>query len=426
MQTRAPDTIFCVICQETLGSWNGVNSFERPSEMAITFYMYDHRDFNIDFKNGDGQTIYTEAPTADDQSSSIPYSQTVTGGTLSMKSGELADTARLTADFPDTVVDTAVSNTYTAVVAQGKTYYGDTVIATGETLNVIYEIRIYDPANPTTQISLYAIARTDTYNGAPADGIHEIVGFASAVPLDPTVNYVVGDVYDNTEPAVRETLFDVSSLTPDPANPVCFAQGTRIETERGEVPIEDLRVGDMVRTSDHGLQPIRWIGQMSFTKQRLAREKPLCPMRINQGALGPGLPNRDLIVSQQHRIIIRSRIAERMFNSREVLIAAKHLRSVKGIDRCDDMDRVTYFHLMFDQHEIIIANGAEAESLFLGAQALENIGAAAREELFLMFPELRNGDTPSPARRLISARRGRSLLERHAKNERPLVSAETV
>ncbi|MDO5620623.1 MAG: Hint domain-containing protein [Paracoccus sp. (in: a-proteobacteria)] len=202
----------------------------------------------------------------------------------------------------------------------------------------------------------------------------------------------------------------------------CFARGTLIETDRGAVAIEDLAEGDLVQTRDNGMQPIRWIGSRHLPEIALNLNEKLRPIRIKAGALGAGLPATDLLVSPQHRILVRSRIAQRMFGTDEVLIAAKQLCQIEGIDIATDLAEVEYFHMLFDRHEVVTSNGAETESLFTGPEALKAVGPAAREEIFAIFPELKDRDyTPVPARLLPSGRMGRKLAVRHAQNGKPLV-----
>lgn len=202
---------------------------------------------------------------------------------------------------------------------------------------------------------------------------------------------------------------------------ICFRKGTLILTERGEVAVEDLRPGDGVLTRDHGHQPLRWIGSKPLSAEVLHLFEKLRPVRIGAGALGAGLPARDLYVSQQHRILVDSKIAERMFGDSEVLIAAKHLTGVEGIAIDDSAAETEYFHLLFDRHEIIHAEGAQTESLFTGAEALKAVDPAARAEIMALFPELlSDGRAHPPARRLGSGREGRQLARRHAAQGREL------
>ncbi|WCR05130.1 Hint domain-containing protein [Paracoccus saliphilus] len=205
---------------------------------------------------------------------------------------------------------------------------------------------------------------------------------------------------------------------------VCFAGGTMLETASGPVPVEELQVDDMVHTRDNGLQPIRWIGSRKLSMAGLQASPNLRPIRIQAGAIGKDIPESDLTVSPQHRVLVRSKIAQRMFSTDEVLVAAKHLLELNGIQIAEDVTEVEYFHILFDRHEVVFSNGAETESLHTGPQALKSLNAAAREEIFTLFPELReksSEDCRPSARILISGRQGRKLAMRHNKNSRELV-----
>ena len=112
-----------------------------------------------------------------------------------------------------------------------------------------------------------------------------------------------------------------------------------------------------------------------------------------------------------------------MFGTDEVLVAAKQLLLVEGIDIAQDLDGVTYVHLLFDDHQVVWSNGAETESLHPGRNALDMAGEAAREEILALFPELRDGSFARPSARVMaSGRMGRKLAMRHAQNRRPLVA----
>ncbi len=218
------------------------------------------------------------------------------------------------------------------------------------------------------------------------------------------------------------TIKGGAPLNYDTTGVPCFAKGTLIETTRGPVAIEDLVKGDMVMTRDNGVQPIRWIGSRKLSAADLEKNDNLRPIRIRRNTLGAGTPTRTLVVSPQHRILVRSNIAQKMFGTDEVLVAAKQLLEVDGIDVATDVPEVEYFHMLFDRHEVVISNGAETESLFTGPEALKSLGAAALEEIFAIFPELKNHDhQPVPARHLVPGRLGRNLAARHAQNSKALV-----
>ncbi|QFQ88079.1 hemolysin [Paracoccus kondratievae] len=202
----------------------------------------------------------------------------------------------------------------------------------------------------------------------------------------------------------------------------CFVAGTLIETENGFVPVETLQVGDKVMTRDNGLQPIRWIGSIKLKAAALKASPKLMPIRIRAGALGDGVPSSDLLVSPQHRVLVRSKIAQKMFGTMEVLVAAKQLLQLDGVDIATDLAEVEYFHILFERHEVVNSNGALTESLYTGPQALRSVGKAAREEIFALFPQLSDADfVPEPARMLPSGRKARKLTVRHRQHHRPMV-----
>jgi len=203
----------------------------------------------------------------------------------------------------------------------------------------------------------------------------------------------------------------------------CFARGTLIKTMAGEVAIEDLSVGDKVLTMDTGYQPIRWIGGRKLSRADLEANPKLKPIRIRAGALGPDLPEQDLLVSPQHRVLVRNQVAVRMFDSAEVLIPANKLLTLPGIDIEWDADGVEYFHFLFDAHQIVWSNGAQTESLFTGPEALKAVSPEAREEIATLFPEIvAPGFTPQSARPIPEkGKLMKTLVRRVAKNNKDLV-----
>ena len=194
----------------------------------------------------------------------------------------------------------------------------------------------------------------------------------------------------------------------------CFAGGTVIDTQLGPRRIEALQPGDMIRTRDNGMRWLCWIGSVELTGDQLQQRPNLRPIRIRAGALAPGIPAQDLTVSPQHRMLIRSSLCARLFGEVEMLVAAKHLLELPGIEVVQPDTGIRYWHMLFDGHEVVHSNGAWSESLFTGPQALKSISPAARREILELFPELAApGFTPRGARRFATGREGRKLA-RHA------------
>ena len=162
----------------------------------------------------------------------------------------------------------------------------------------------------------------------------------------------------------------------------CFTPGTVIATLRGEVSVEELRVGDRVITRDNGLQEICWTGAKQIDGRKLQ------PVMIHKGALGNGFPARDMMVSPNHRVLYHGARAGMYFGDHEVLAAAKDLIDVvPGVQRVTAA-RATYIHFMFAQHEVVLSNGAWTESFQPNERTLHGIEAEQRAEIFALFPEL--------------------------------------
>ena len=153
---------------------------------------------------------------------------------------------------------------------------------------------------------------------------------------------------------------------------ICFARRTLIESEKGNVPIEALRAGDRIRTLDHGLQRIRWIGST-----RVPGRGVHAPVRIAAGALGNA---RALWVSQQHRMLLSGWRPELHFGEAEVLIPAKYLVDLPGIEIVD-VPSIEYFHMLFDRHEIVFAEEIKSESFHPGAVGVSTLSEEARAEI---------------------------------------------
>jgi hypothetical protein len=131
---------------------------------------------------------------------------------------------------------------------------------------------------------------------------------------------------------------------------LCFYPGTAIATPAGEVAVEALRVGDLVLTSN-GPKPVRWIGE-SHVSTRFADPLRCLPIRIAAGALGGGLPQRDLLVSPDHALFMK-----------DVLVQAAALIGQPGISREHNVpETFTYYHVELASHELLYAEGALVES----------------------------------------------------------------
>jgi hypothetical protein len=202
---------------------------------------------------------------------------------------------------------------------------------------------------------------------------------------------------------------------PDPQEALpecpCFTPGTRIATATGERDIQDLVLGDKIVTRDNGLQEIRWIGTRSYGGRELARNPHLYPILIRAGALVDGLPERDMRLSPNHRVLVSSDRTALYFEEREVLAAAKHLVNHRGVFEVESLG-TTYIHLLFDHHQVILSNGCWSESFQPTDRSLAGMGNAQRQEILEIFPDIiTNSGGLRPARKVLSEKEAQRLFE---------------
>lgn len=186
-----------------------------------------------------------------------------------------------------------------------------------------------------------------------------------------------------------------------------FTPGTVIATPQGERLVEDIAVGDQVVTRDNGARSVRWVGRRVLDYAHLVTNPHLRPVFFRQASLGPGLPERDMMVSPNHRVLVDNGRTALFFSEREVLVAAKHIVNANQVRQVDVLG-VTYVHLLCDGHETVMANGVWVESFHPADTSLGALGNAQRSEIFEIFPELQRGLEPETRER--DRRRRRSVL----------------
>ncbi len=225
--------------------------------------------------------------------------------------------------------------------------------------------------------------------------------------------------------------------TPTPsASNICFTSGTFIETPSGPHPVERLVAGNAVQTHAVGqngeaqtdnVRMLVKVLRSRVGRKQLEMNPKLLPVRITAGALGNDLPRRDLLVSRQHRMLVSSKIAERMFGVFEVLVAAIRLTQLPGIYVDFDVESVDYFHLLFEKHEIIMAEGAPTESFFVGPESLRALHRDAKLEVLDCFPELRTHSPMTlPVRPIPTGHRQKRLVDRHRKNAKAILHSQSL
>lgn len=263
-----------------------------------------------------------------------------------------------------------------------------------------------DPIQPGT----HTIAEGGVTSAGPSDN-----GSLGFLTLNTTVESVA--VFGSGGGSGNWDLIEVGIDTVSSAV-VCFCAVTKLQTPEGPRDIRDLIAGDRVITQSGQVRPIVAVSARHLRETAVYGEIRLLPVRIAVGALGGGLPRRDLWVSRQHRLLVASRIARRIFGQAEVLIAAIHLVGLTGstIDRV--IRPISYHHVLLADHDIALANGAPAETLLVGPVS----AAALQDDLADLVPGvLRQDDHPAmtPAWAIATAQQSRRIVAAHIRNRRP-------
>lgn len=166
------------------------------------------------------------------------------------------------------------------------------------------------------------------------------------------------------------TLTDLVIDTNATFDTICFASGTRIATPTGWTEVQDLTPGDPVLTADGRSVPVLWLGRQTILPVFTPPER--CRLvRLRAGALGQGLPHRDLVVTADHAICLDG-----------VLVTAGALIGAAGIDavpRSELGENVTVYHVETEDHDLILAEGVPSETYidYVSRRVFDNYDAFA-------------------------------------------------
>ncbi len=212
-----------------------------------------------------------------------------------------------------------------------------------------------------------------------------------------------------------------TQTSPNKGTIPCFLKGTLIVTPKGQVAVEDLQAGDWV-VSPQGtrLQVLTVLVRKVGVAQAMLTPS-LRPVCIQAGAMGAGLPRRDLYLSRQHRVLINSKAAKRMFERDAVLVSAHHLLSMEDVKVAPLTGEIEYFHLLLEAHGVVMAHGVGCESFLVAPISMGAISDEARVRVERIFPDAKKDGYRAEAVALIPRpKQQRQLIARHAKNHQPL------
>lgn len=226
--------------------------------------------------------------------------------------------------------------------------------------------------------------------------------------------------WDNYNPSAEPQFYTSDQNESYNHQFICFAGQTLIEGPHGPIRCNDLSAGDLVDTLDRSVQTVRWVGRMTVPGYG-----PAAPVRFAQGSIGNTKP---LLLSQNHRVLLRSARAELLFGSSEVLVPAKALVNGRQI-RLAPRPGIEYVHLLLDDHGVLTANGALCESLFLGDTAFDILQRNAEADPdFRVVQGMKDSSTThaQTARRVLTLRETEVLMGQPALHQQDRLSVVAV
>jgi len=170
---------------------------------------------------------------------------------------------------------------------------------------------------------------------------------------------------------------------------ICFTPGTLIATPDGPRDVMALSEGDQVQTQDNGAAEILWIGRRLLTSARLAQKPHLRPIRLRQGALDQGVPDAGLLVSPDHRVVLRGPRTRALFHEDEVLVSARDLIDDAQVLVDHTVAHVVYIHMMLAEHQVVFANNVATETFHPASAALASLRVEEQQRLLARVPQIK-------------------------------------
>lgn len=196
------------------------------------------------------------------------------------------------------------------------------------------------------------------------NNVLEIVGAGTtSLQLDPTQNF--------THEYFHISSDGLNGMEVTESSVPCFLAGTRIAVPDGQTLVEALNIGDLVLTGARVAKPVKWIGRRSYNTP-LRNDPDITPVLIKAGALAPDVPAEDLYLSPRHAVLLNG-----------FLVPAGALINDVSVLYRPDIESISYYHVEMDQHDTVIANGAEAET-FIDHDSREMFDNA--DEFYRLYP----------------------------------------
>ena len=176
-----------------------------------------------------------------------------------------------------------------------------------------------------------------------------------------------------------------------------IVEGANVRTPCGPRRVELVRPGDLIVTRDNGLQPVRMVWSRELSSAQMAACPDLAPIRLKPRALGPMMPQKDVCLAPDHRVLVPGYRLAGQENTKSCLVEARELAGASDAAYVDrSADGLRCITLVFDTHQVFCVNGLPVESFLPSAGAVSNLSEDLRDDLVRRFPQLRREPNSYP------------------------------
>jgi hypothetical protein len=248
---------------------------------------------------------------------------------------------------------------------------------------------------------------TQKYLGTAVNSAHQVIGFFfEDVTTGTFFLFTTSDVAAkgaitlDLSTGVNDPNPDNWDLSTGAAVAFCFMAGTAVRTPAGDVAVETLKTGDLVTLSDGRIAPVSWLGVQTVSMV-FADPLRILPIRVKAGALGAGLPQRDLLLSPDHALLVDGILAQ----------AGALVNGVSIVRETQVPAVFTYYHVEVADHSLILAENVPAETFVDNVDRMAFDNWEEHQNLYGDAPSIAEMDYPraKSARQVPQATRDRLL-----------------
>ncbi len=332
----------------------GKNGNLAGNSFSILGFDYATLKGALQAKSGDSSialAAYNSLPATDPAGGQIYWLPGGYANFLGLSSSSFTDTVTLNSSYGWSFGQDVVNTMIHEITEGGMGRVGGLGVGLGGRWSTM-DLFSYDTSG-VRDLSSTDASRVFSYDGGKTTSQGAGLFYFAANSGGDAADFQQFDVFGTGNPGETNTISqtDINEMEALGWTPACYCRGTLILTDQGEVPVEALSIGARLVTRDGTAKPVKWIGRRSYVGWLAAGNPRVLPVCFKPGSLADGMPRRELWVSPEHAMYLDG-----------VLVPAELLVNGSSILKAPSVDEVEYFHLELEEHDVILAEGAWAES----------------------------------------------------------------